>query len=189
MPGCTAENTEGMPISPVTSTPGSTPVRPSTGDRITPGQKKSGETLNESSISLDKTTSYEEYLASNENNTLNEKSVVSECSYGERDPPWEVPSDCSTYEGIKSCVANRTRARTGAIKQENLSQIMADCTDPTQESFEVIGNSMDESDWDQNCIGKIMSELDSSIDKAKKIFSERKMEECIKKGENAAKEK
>merc|ERR1712082_554663 len=87
-----------------------------------------------------------------------------------------------------SCVANRTRARTGAIKQENLSQIMADCTDPMQESFEVIGNSMDESDWDQNCIGRIMSELDSSIDKAKKIFSEKRMEECIKKGENAAKD-
>merc|ERR1712082_101109 len=87
-----------------------------------------------------------------------------------------------------SCVANRTRAKIGAIKQENLSQIMADCTDPMQESFEVIGNSMDESDWDQNCIGRIMSELDSSIDKAKKIFSEKKMEECIKKGENAAKE-
>merc|ERR1712082_548280 len=87
-----------------------------------------------------------------------------------------------------SCVANRTRARTGAIKQENLSQIMADCTDPMQESFEVIGNSMNDSDWDQNCIGRIMSELDSSIDKAKKIFSEKRMEECIKKGENAAKD-
>ena len=113
--GCTTENTGGTPISPVTSTPGSTPIRPKIGELRASELKKTEESLIESSIlgdkDTDKTVSYDEYVANSMSTTLTGKSVVSEYSYDEKDSLWEMTGDCSTIGGeAKSCVANRTRS-------------------------------------------------------------------------------
>merc|ERR1712082_87805 len=60
-------------------------------------------------------------------------------------------------------------------------------------SFEVIGGSLNESEWDnKNEIGRVMIDLDNSINRTRKIFDDKermkKMEMCIEKGEHAARD-